>query len=152
MINLKQESTRLQSRLDRRMGLGVAMAMLAALSYLLIQMGILGVGDLKQEDAPAAIVYICAGSYFVGGLLILLHRRWLWTIGAGINALVILFFLMAYQNRPSVLFSPGGLFTKLAQLLLEAVLIYLIVNFRSGSRIAVFGNKKHSGPSSRPLV
>src|SRR4051812_15498787 len=122
MISSKQEPTRLQTRLSRAMGLGVGLAMLAALSYLLIQLGLLGVGDLKQEDVPSAIVYVCAGSYFVGGLLILLHRRWLWTIGAGINALVIFFFLMAYQNRPSVLFSPGGLSTKLAQLLLEAVL------------------------------
>ena len=44
-----------------------------------------------------------------------------------INALVILFFVMAYQNRPTVMFSPGGLATKAAQLLLEVSLLYLII-------------------------
>jgi hypothetical protein len=62
----------------------------------------------------------------IGGLLILLRRRWLWIIGAVINALVILFFVQLYQNRSVVLFSPGGLVSKAAQLLLEATLLYLI--------------------------
>ncbi len=31
-----------------------------------------------------------------------------------------------YQNRPAVVFSPGGLVSKIAQLLLELALIYLI--------------------------
>jgi hypothetical protein len=35
---------------------------------------------------------------------------------------------MAYQGRPAVLFSPGGVATKAAQLLLEAGLLCLIVN------------------------
>ncbi len=34
------------------------------------------------------------------------------------NALVMLFFLRLYLNRPAVLFSPGGAVTKIAQLLL----------------------------------
>ena len=40
----------------------------------------------------------------------------------------ISFFVMAYQKRPAVMFSPGGLASKAAQLLLEASLIYLIIN------------------------
>ena len=48
-------------------------------------------------------------------------------IGAVINALVMLAFVSAYLDRPAVLFSPGGLATKAAQLLLEASLIYLII-------------------------
>jgi len=40
--------------------------------------------------------------------------------------LVLLFFFQMYQNRPIVIFSPGGLATKIAQLLLEVSLIYLI--------------------------
>jgi hypothetical protein len=59
--------------------------------------------------------------------LILARRRWLWIVGAVINALVILFFINLYQDRPEVLFSPGGLVSKAAQLSLEVVLIYLIV-------------------------
>jgi hypothetical protein len=107
--------------------LSLAVAMVTALAYLLIQFGILRVGDLTQAEEPSSIVYICAASYFLGGLLILLHRRWLWTTGAVINALVILFFLLAYLNRPAVLFSPGGMVTKAAQILLEAGLVYLLI-------------------------
>ena len=107
--------------------LGMALAMQAALSYIMIQLGLLGVGDLQPTAGPAAIVYVAAGSYLVGGLLILVCRRWLWIVGAAINALVILFFVMAYQHRPEVMFSPGGLATKAAQVLLEVSLLYLII-------------------------
>ena len=79
-------------------------------------------------------MYVAAGCYLLGGLLILLRWLWLWITGAVINALVILFFLMAYQARPAVLFSPGGLVTKLAQLLLEASLLYLIWSAGSPAR------------------
>jgi hypothetical protein len=105
----------------------VGLALLAAVSYILIQLGILGVGDLQTGEGPAVIVYAAAGCYLVGGLLILVRRRWLWIIGAVINALVILFFVMAYQQRPAVMFSPGGLATKAAQLLLEVSLLSLIM-------------------------
>ena len=116
----------------RLLWLAVALALFAALGYVLIQVGLLGVGDLQTAEAPPAIVYVAAGCYLLGGLLILLRWRWLWITGAVINALVILFFLMAYQARPAVLFSPGGIITKLAQLLLEVSLLYLI--WHAGSR------------------
>jgi hypothetical protein len=65
------------------------------------------------------------------------RRRWLWVVGAVINALVILFFIMAYQHRPAVMFSPGGIATKEAQLLLEVCLLVLIVSgWRRSRRIA----------------
>jgi hypothetical protein len=94
---------------------------------MLIHFRILGVGDLRPVEGPDIIVYVAAGCYLLGGLLILLRRRWLWITGAVINALVILFFVMAYANRPAVMFSPGGLTTKAAQLLLEVSLLYLII-------------------------
>ena len=84
-------------------------------------------GDLKPSEQPSAIVFMAAGCYVLGGLLILLRRRWLWIVGAVINALVILFFAMAYIHRPSVMFSAGGLVTKITQLLLEVCLLVLIV-------------------------
>ena len=59
-------------------------------------------------------------------LLILLRRRWLWIVGAAISGMVILIFVLAYISWPLVLFSPGGLCTKLAEVLLEAILLYLI--------------------------
>lgn len=117
----------------RAMWLAVVLALFAALCYLLIQFGVLGVGDLQPAEGPAVIVYIAAGGYLLGGLLILVYRRWLWVIGAAINALVILFFVLAYQHRPAVMFSPGGIATKVAQLLLEGTLLYLILT--AGSRV-----------------
>lgn len=117
----------IHSERGRVMWLAVGLALLAATSYLLIQEGLLGVGDLQPSERPAAIVDVAAGGYLLGGLLILACRRWLWIAGAVINALVILFFILAYLSRPAVLFSPGGLVTKIAQLLLEVCLLALIV-------------------------
>src|SRR5574341_419174 len=111
----------------RMMWLAVALAVIAALAYLMIVLDILAVGDLQTAKDGNAIVYVAAGSYLLGGLLILVRRRWLWIVGAVVNALVMLFFLRLYQDRPAVLFSPGGVATKAAQLLLELALIYLIV-------------------------
>jgi hypothetical protein len=67
----------------------------------------------------------------VGGLLILLRNRGLLLFGAFINAMVVLFFFSMYQNRPAVVLSPGGLVSKIAQVLLEVALIYVIaVNWK----------------------
>ena len=93
----------------------------------LIGQHVLAVGDLQTDDQPATIIYVAAASYLLGGLLILLQRRWLWVAGALINAMVILIFISFYIERPAVMFSPGGLVSKVAQLLLEIGLIYLIV-------------------------
>jgi hypothetical protein len=106
--------------------LAIALALFVALNYLLIQLSLLGVGDLQTAGAPA-IPLVAAGCYLIGGLLILVRRRWLWMGGAVINAFVILIFFMAYLNRPLVMLSAGVLATKIAQLLLEGCLLYLIV-------------------------
>jgi hypothetical protein len=105
----------------------VALSGIAALAYVLIAWGMLAVGDLQVAEDGGPIVYVAAVCYLIGGLLILARRRWLWIAGAVINALVILFFVQMYLERPAVLFSPGGLASKAAQLLLEVTLIYLIV-------------------------
>jgi hypothetical protein len=110
--------------------LAAALAVLAALSYVMMAWGILSVGDLQAAERPAGIIYTAAGCYFLGGLLILARRRWLWIIGVLMNGLVILFFFQMYQARPEVMLSPGGLASKTAQLLLELSLIYLIVSNR----------------------
>jgi hypothetical protein len=115
----------------RVMWIAVALALLTALSYILMQFNILGVGDLKVAQDSGAIIYVAAGCYLVGGLLILLCNRWLLLFGTFINAMVILFFFNMYQNRPAVMFSPGGLVSKIAQILLEVALIYVIaVNWK----------------------
>lgn len=112
----------------RVLGLAVALALITALTYLLMARQVLGVDDLQPGEEGGVIVYVAAACYLVGGLLILVRRRWLWITGAVINALVMLFFFTMYQDRPAVLLSPGGLASKAAQLALEAVLIYLIVS------------------------
>ena len=105
---------------------GVALALLTALSYVLMAFNILGVGDLQMNEKPAGIIFVAAGCYLLGGLLILLRNRWLLLFGAFINAMVILFFFNLYQDRPAVMFSAGGLISKIAQILLEVALIYVI--------------------------
>jgi hypothetical protein len=118
------------------MWIAVALALFAVLAYVLIAQGLPGVGDVRMAEDAGAIVYVAAGCYLLGGLLILVHRRWLWTIGLVTNSLVILFFFRMYQNRPAVILSPGGLATKMAQLLLEIALIYLVVSDWQRSRKA----------------
>lgn len=114
--------------------IAVALALITALSYMLMQFNILGVGDLKVDEKPAGIIYVAAGCYLAGGLLIFLRNRWLLVFGAFINAMVVLFFFSMYQGRPAVMFSPGGLVSKIAQILLEAALIYVIaVNWKKAS-------------------
>jgi hypothetical protein len=104
----------------------VGLALFTALSYLLMALNVLGVGDLQMDEKPAVIIYVAAGCYLLGGLLILLRNRWLLLFGAFVNAMVILFFFNMYQDRPAVMFSPGGLVSKIAQIMLEVLLIYLI--------------------------
>lgn len=104
----------------------VGLALFTALTYVLMALNLLGVGDLQMNEKPAGIIFVAAGCYLLGGLLILLRNRWLLLFGAFINAMVILFFFNLYQDRPAVMFSPGGLVSKIAQFLLEAALIYVI--------------------------
>src|SRR5689334_2905510 len=107
--------------------LAAVLSMITAVGYVLIGFNMLPVGDLPTSERPAALIYVAASCYLVGGLLILLHRHSLRIVGAVINALVMLFFFSAYLGRPAVLFSPGGLVIKAAQLLLEGSLMYLII-------------------------
>lgn len=127
MIAIRHERTAPAGAAEWAIWLAVALAVLSSLSYVLIGLGVLGVGDLTPSERPAGIIVAAAGGYLLGGLLILVRRRSLWIIGAGINALVILFFVLGYQDRPAVLFSAGGLVSKAAEVALEVVLLYLIV-------------------------
>ena len=124
-------NTVLSTNNHRVVWIAVALALTTALAYVLMALNFLGVGDLQMDERPAGIIFTAAGCYFLGGLLILLRNRWLLLFGAFINAMVILFFLNLYQDRPGVMFSPGGMVSKIAQILLEAALIYVImVNWR----------------------
>ena len=105
--------------------IAVGLAIFTALAYVLMALNLLGVGDLRMDERPAAIIYVAAGCYLLGGLLILFRNRWLLIFGAVVNAMVILFFFSLYQDRPAVMSSPGGLASKIAQILLEVTLIYI---------------------------
>lgn len=115
-----------QALSSRPLLLAVLFAGLAALMYLLIAWGFHGIGNLEMETDGSVIIFIAAGGYLFGGLLILARKRWLWMIGAIINALVIIFFVNMYHDRPGIMFSLGGITTKIPQLLLEGLLVYLI--------------------------
>ena len=115
----------------RGMWTAVALALIASLSYVLMAFNVLGVGDLQVGEKPINIIFVAAGCYLLGGLLILTRNRWLLLFGAFINLMVILFFFNLYQDRPAVIFSPGGLVSKIAQILLEVALVYVMaVNWK----------------------
>lgn len=123
------------ARQTRVMWTAVALAIFTALAYVLMAFNALGVGDLQMDERPAGIIYFAAGCYLLGGLLILVRNRWLLLFGAFINAMVILFFFNMYQERPAVMFSPGGLVSKIAQILLEVALISVIAaNWKKTAR------------------
>jgi hypothetical protein len=105
-------------------------AILAALFYILTGAGTIQPGELDTEDAPQAIAFVAGAGYFIGGLLILVKKRWLWITGAIINALVMAMFFSAYSSRPDVLLSVPGIGTKVPEVLLEIGLIYLVVKYK----------------------
>jgi len=80
-------------------------------------------------EKPINIILVAAGCYTLGGLLILTRNRWLLLFGAFINAMIVLFFFNLYQNRPAVIISPGEHVSKIAQILLEIALLYVIIVF-----------------------
>jgi hypothetical protein len=115
----------------------LVLSLAAAVFYFLMAAGIVTVPALKAEDSPRnvkTIVYAAAGCYVLGGLLILAGKRWLWTIGLVMNTLVMLVFFTMYAQKPEVITSLPGLGTKIAQILLEAGLVYLIINYKKISR------------------
>lgn len=117
----------LRTNSSRFTWLAVGLALFTALTYILIAFNVLGVGDPQVARDGGAIIYAAAGCYLLGGMLILLRNRWLLLFGAFINFMVILFFFSMYQTRPEVTFSPGGLISKLAQILLEILLLLMLV-------------------------
>jgi hypothetical protein len=105
--------------------LAAALALMAAIFYVLMGQHVLGTG-LNVDAEGGAIVYVAAGGYLLGGLLILARRRSLWIAGLMINTLVMFAFFSMHGGNPAVLLSPGGLASKAAQALMAVSLLYLI--------------------------
>lgn len=113
----------------------LVLAFIAAAFYFLMAVHVITV-PLNAEKAPKGILYIAGGCYVLGGVLILLRKRWLWIFGLLMNTLVIGIFFTWYNQKPDIMFSLAGLGTKIAQILLEAGLIYLIAAYRGTTRLA----------------
>ena len=114
----------------------LGLAVVAAAFYLLLGFNVISVPTLNAEDAPPAITYVAAGCYIAGGLLILAGKRWLWIVGLVVNTMVIGIFFTMYSQQPQIMFSLPGLGTKVAQVLLEAGLVYLIFTYRKEALLA----------------
>lgn len=130
-----QSKVQKKSRLSNQKGIlsaTVAMAIVTAITYIFMSLGLLGMGNITADEKQKVdiIFYVAAGSYFVGAILIFARRRWLWITGAVMNLLVIAMYLKLQLGNSVVLLSSGGLLSKLAQLLLELGLIYLIATYR----------------------
>ena len=116
------------------MVLCVAMAILSAIVYILMANGIWLPESLDEGEPLPVYFYVVPAGYIIGGLLILLKRRWIWIAGAVINAFTIFIFYTMYAGQPDVMLSTAGLTTKIAQAILEIGLIYLIVTFKKKGR------------------
>jgi hypothetical protein len=104
------------------------LAMITAVTYILLLTGVLEV-SLKANEGPPAVFYLIPVAYLVGGTVIFLKKRTLWITGAILNAVPILGFYAGYiyLGKWDVIISAPGLITKIAQILLEAGLLYLII-------------------------
>ncbi len=108
----------------------LALALISALIYVFLILGILKAGELTAGQEVPTGFYIVPASYVIGGLLIFLKKRWLWIAGTFLNAIPIVVFYAAYAGRPDIMLSAPGLISKTAQVMLEIGLVYLIVASR----------------------
>ncbi len=109
------------------LSLAFILAVITTIAYLLIGFNLLPIGNFDKPDEGGAIIFVAAGCYLLGGLLIFAKRRWLWIIGILINALVMTFYFSMYHAQPDILLSAGGLITKIVQILLEVTLLLLLI-------------------------
>lgn len=111
----------------------LALALISALVYVFLILGIMKAGEMAPEGEVPTFFYIVPASYVIGGLLILLKKRRLWIAGAVLNIIPIVVFYAAYAGKPDVMLSAPGLIAKTSQILLEIGLIYLILTFKRNS-------------------
>jgi hypothetical protein len=114
----------------------VIMALAASLVYLLMFLNILIPDELASEEGLPPFFLIIPGGYLLGGLLVLVKKRWLWITGAAVNTFTICVFYATYAVRPAIMLSAAGLLTKIAQVILEIGLIYLVVTYKRNKTAA----------------
>ncbi len=101
------------------------MALIAAVAYILMGVGVLTPGSLGGDDMPV-FYYIIPVAYLVMGVLVFSRFRRVRIAEAIIVAFTIVVFYAKYINQPDVMWSAPGLITKIAQVIMLAGLIYLI--------------------------
>ncbi len=105
----------------------LALALVAVVGYVLMGVGIIKPGNLMETEGMPAFYYVIPAGYAVIGFLVLLKKRRVWITLAIINAFTIVVFYAKYATQSDVMLSDPGLITKIAQILMEAGLIYLII-------------------------
>jgi hypothetical protein len=111
------------------------LALIAAIAYVLMGVGALKPGNLSSDNMPA-FYYIIPAGYVAMGAAVFLKKRWLLITDAALAAFTIMVFYAKYASQPDVLWSAPGLITKIAQVLMLAGLIYLIIYFRPEKSLA----------------
>lgn len=123
-------TTALQGRFathrDQLVWVNAALAAATVLAYAAIAFNWLAIG-MPYDSGIATFAWSGAAGYALGGALILLRRRWLWITGWVINALVLSLYVSLYTANPDVLWSPGGIVSKIPQILLALTLLEMIV-------------------------
>jgi uncharacterized membrane protein len=118
----------------------LVLALAAALGYFLMGAGVIRAGDpnlsdaASGSDAPWGFDWIAGGFYVVAGLALLLKKRWISIALAVINLIPIVVFYLMWAGRPDIMWSAPGLITKIAQILLEIGLVYLLVKSKNGQK------------------
>lgn len=98
----------------------------AALVYVLLGMGNLQAGNLGNESMPS-FYYVIPAAYAIMGILILSRWRWIRIVSAIIVTFTIVIFYAMYADQPDVMLSVPGLATKIAQVIMLAGLVYMLV-------------------------
>jgi hypothetical protein len=105
----------------------LAMAIVAALTYVLLGAGVLTAGSLGADAMPS-FYYIIPAAYVIMGIFVLSRWRWIKILSAVVVVFTIGVFYTKYASQPDVMWSAPGLITKIAQIIMLAGLIYLIAN------------------------
>lgn len=106
------------------------LALIAALAYVLMGVGVLKPGSLAEDgEAMPSFFYVIPAAYVLMGAVIFFKKRWLLILDTAITVFTIVVFYVMYPDQPDVMWSAPGLITKIAQVLLLAGLLYLIARF-----------------------
>jgi hypothetical protein len=111
----------------------LAMALVAALAYILMGAGVLTPGNL-DTGSGGGIAYLIGAAYIAMAVCVILKWRMVRVIEAIFVLVTIVIFYTRYASQPDVMWSAPGLITKIAQVLMLAGLLYLI--FKPAPKIA----------------